>query len=262
MRLTCPNCEAQYEVPDEVIPANGRDVQCSNCGDTWFQNHPDSAPQAAGEPEDEQAWDAPTDSVAEPVADPEDEPEPEADTRPVRQELDPSVTDVLKEEAELERAAREHENTGLETQPDLGLEAGDDEAAKRSREAQARMALLRGDSEHTADEDALPDLGTGTRRNLLPDIDEINSSLSAGNPAQATVTDTSDVEHPLPPRNSGFRRGFMTIVLLAVIGLLLYMFAPQLAEMVPALKGALMSYVEMVDGLRVWLDGIVSGLMG
>ncbi|WP_083096104.1 zinc-ribbon domain-containing protein [Pseudophaeobacter leonis] len=37
MRLTCPNCGAQYEVPDDVIPDEGRDVQCSNCGDTWFQ---------------------------------------------------------------------------------------------------------------------------------------------------------------------------------------------------------------------------------
>ena len=25
MRLTCPNCDAQYEVPDEVVPATGRD---------------------------------------------------------------------------------------------------------------------------------------------------------------------------------------------------------------------------------------------
>ena len=41
MRLICPNCGAQYEVPEEVIPENGRDVQCSNCGDTWFQTHPD-----------------------------------------------------------------------------------------------------------------------------------------------------------------------------------------------------------------------------
>ncbi|MEL7204552.1 MAG: zinc-ribbon domain-containing protein, partial [Pseudomonadota bacterium] len=36
MKLTCPNCAAQYEVPDEVIPETGRDVQCSACGDTWF----------------------------------------------------------------------------------------------------------------------------------------------------------------------------------------------------------------------------------
>lgn len=37
MRLTCPNCNAQYEVAVDAIPADGRDVQCSNCGTTWFQ---------------------------------------------------------------------------------------------------------------------------------------------------------------------------------------------------------------------------------
>jgi predicted Zn finger-like uncharacterized protein len=37
MRITCPNCGAQYEVDPRVIPDIGRDVQCSNCGHTWFQ---------------------------------------------------------------------------------------------------------------------------------------------------------------------------------------------------------------------------------
>ncbi|AZB62847.1 hypothetical protein EBL87_03545 [Cereibacter sphaeroides] len=37
MRLICPNCDAQYEVSDEAIPPEGRDVQCSNCGHGWFQ---------------------------------------------------------------------------------------------------------------------------------------------------------------------------------------------------------------------------------
>ena len=40
MRLTCPNCDAQYEVDDRAIPDAGRDVQCSNCGHTWFQLAP------------------------------------------------------------------------------------------------------------------------------------------------------------------------------------------------------------------------------
>ena len=44
MRLTCPNCDARYQVSDEAIPPAGRDVQCSNCGQTWFQHHPDNPP--------------------------------------------------------------------------------------------------------------------------------------------------------------------------------------------------------------------------
>ncbi len=90
MRLKCPNCGAQYEVPDAVIPDEGRDVQCSNCGNTWFQAHPDrpgtetpkttpasppasepAAPEpAAPEPADEepaQEPPAPEPSAAEPV---------------------------------------------------------------------------------------------------------------------------------------------------------------------------------------------------
>lgn len=38
MRLTCPNCTAQYQVPADAIPENGRDVQCSACDHTWFQS--------------------------------------------------------------------------------------------------------------------------------------------------------------------------------------------------------------------------------
>lgn len=40
MRLICPGCAAQYEVQASAIPAEGRDVQCSNCGRTWFQRGP------------------------------------------------------------------------------------------------------------------------------------------------------------------------------------------------------------------------------
>lgn len=40
MRLVCPNCAAQYEVDETVIPETGRDVQCSNCGQMWFQPGP------------------------------------------------------------------------------------------------------------------------------------------------------------------------------------------------------------------------------
>lgn len=38
MRLICPSCVAQYEIDEDVIPSEGRDVQCANCGHTWFQD--------------------------------------------------------------------------------------------------------------------------------------------------------------------------------------------------------------------------------
>ena len=67
MRLICPNCAAQYEVDDGVIPEAGRDVQCSNCGHTWWQERAQAA--------------AATPSVAEaeePAAEAGEAPEPTA----------------------------------------------------------------------------------------------------------------------------------------------------------------------------------------
>jgi predicted Zn finger-like uncharacterized protein len=57
MRLICPNCVAQYEVDENVIPAEGRDVQCANCGHIWFQDtlqmlsSDDETPSGTGDPD-------------------------------------------------------------------------------------------------------------------------------------------------------------------------------------------------------------------
>ncbi|WP_294619865.1 zinc-ribbon domain-containing protein [uncultured Roseovarius sp.] len=291
MRLICPNCGAQYEVPDEVIPETGRDVQCSNCGDTWFQNHPDhpapeQEPEPTPEPEPEQSghqdvtWDSPQDEAgdtpSEPVTAPEPEPEQadasqgddedaddhdgENDTpEPPRRQLDPAIADVLREEAEHEREARAAETGGLETQPDLGLTQDQDDEDRRTRESRARMARLRGEPEDQspASVPEAEDIDPSSRRNLLPDIDEINSSLDAstvGSHHESMASDDIDDLQPAPPRKSGFKRGFSYAVLLALILLAVYNFAPQIAEMVPSLAGPLETYVEQVNGLRVMLD--------
>ena len=36
MILTCPNCDAEYEVADGMVPAAGRHVQCTACHTRWF----------------------------------------------------------------------------------------------------------------------------------------------------------------------------------------------------------------------------------
>ena len=63
MRLICPNCDAQYEVDAAMIPASGRDVQCSNCGKTWFQgpNETVSVKAPETEPESEEIEEPATD---------------------------------------------------------------------------------------------------------------------------------------------------------------------------------------------------------
>lgn len=317
MRLICPNCGAQYEVPDGVIPEQGRDVQCSNCGNTWFQPHPDQDPDLAEElgqdstdmpapppaPEaenppfeaeddadedrdaddydddagdddyDDDADDNDTgddlDDDAQDDAPDENHPAPPP-AAPSRRNLDPSIAELLREEAEFEARQRASESlSGLETQPDLGLEEpAQDEAARRAQEARRRMASRQGlDDDHdhahddlTEDDSDLTD-HVGSRRELLPDIEEINSSLNADARRPARADDHLPGAAALTPRPSGFRRGFALGLLLVVFLWALYAFGPQIAQKLPQIAAPLKAYSQTVDTGRLWLDDQAKALL-
>lgn len=36
IHITCPNCEKIFEVERNLIPIEGRDVQCFSCSQVWF----------------------------------------------------------------------------------------------------------------------------------------------------------------------------------------------------------------------------------
>ena len=81
MRLLCPKCDAEYEIPDDVIPTEGRDVQCSGCQETWFV--------------------------------PANTPPPERTT------IDPKVSSILQQEVQREMEARKAEKRmAHETEPE------------------------------------------------------------------------------------------------------------------------------------------------
>lgn len=87
MRITCPKCEAQYEIADEAISADGRAVQCSNCTHTWLQL---PKPTLAAV------------SKSKPTVDLSDSAfEAGATNRPRRTTVDPAIANILREEAEL-----------------------------------------------------------------------------------------------------------------------------------------------------------------
>ena len=307
MKLTCPNCAAQYEVPDEVIPETGRDVQCSACGDTWFQvhpNHPEYKPSFDPEAPEEDveddahdnAWDETTETAAEPELEPEtepehhDAPEPEPEyeaeaaleeydedegpsPNPPRRDLPEDVASVLKEEAELETRAREADMADeLERQPDLGP-GETQELERRSREAKARMARLRGFDEAVeepvsdlvqhpdpeAPEPQEPEIDLGTRANLLPQVDDVDhqiESQSEGAAEAAAARDGSRVATQKEAKR-GFGRGLRLSILLAVLAACLYILAPQFAQWVPGLEAPLASYTQFVDQGRAALQQIL-----
>jgi len=290
MRLICPNCDAQYEVDDSVIPEGGRDVQCSNCGYTWFQAAAGDAPQAdaAGEhpphtppeqhaPEAGPASDvvpdadapAPRDAAPDTAAEPAAEPAPQHDhadsetSEPTpghaqRQALDDSVLEVLREEATRETEARRTEagNGSARQNPPRPAPAG------AASGLSARMARLRGVPQNAAD-----NTGHGTtpaRRDLLPNIEEINSTLRAtserrsGKPSEPSQA--AD-EAPIPGKRSGFSRGFAIIIIVGVLAASVYMLAPTIAKKVPASTPYLVSYVTTVNDLRAWLNGSITALL-
>ncbi|AGI65981.1 hypothetical protein OAN307_c02140 [Octadecabacter antarcticus 307] len=258
MRLICPNCGAQYEVADDVIPTGGRDVQCSNCSHTWFEQ-----PGASVAAELGTATETPPAPTAEPVPQPDPVAEPVPDPEPTRKapeprEMDAEVADILRQEAEYEQAAREADTNTIETQPDLDL-SHDPEEDYRSRQARERLARLRGEPETGAAAvgAALAQDTVAPRRELLPNIEEINSTLRPDANANATVNDDTDTAHP----RGGFKRGFMYVVLVALIALAIYVFAPQISTAVPQFEPYLTSYVGWVDGLRILLDQQIQGLI-
>ncbi|MBU2960906.1 zinc-ribbon domain-containing protein [Citreicella sp. C3M06] len=258
MRLICPNCDAQYEVPTNVIPAGGRDVQCSNCGHTWFQDPPDKLPADATSTDD--SWD----SGPEPAQGPEPQtdfaPEPEAQRQP--RSLDPSVLEVLREEAEREQRQRIAEAESLETQPDLGLSQPDeDEPTRRARESRERMAQIKGEAPAAS-------TAVHSRRDLLPDIEEINQTLRAtperrtsGGHDMSTPQGRAALAEDMSAERDGFGKGFRLAIVAVMLAVLLYAIAPTVIAMVPALGAVLDPYVGAITGLRHWLDGQIVALL-
>lgn len=258
MRLICPNCDAQYEVVDDVIPTEGRDVQCSNCGQTWFQHHRDHKPVTADEIDDPAHVAEPDDAPAE------DEVRIATPPRPKRRELDASVADILRQEAELEAKARDGQV--LESQPDLGLPDTENDADRRGQQARDRMARLRGETpeptESEVTEEAATAAALGSRRDLLPDIEEINSTLRSSGDRQSGAAGAGARMMPPPPqKKSGFRSGFLLMIVLAVGLGAIYVFAPQIAQTVPQADPYLSGYVAQIDTVRATLDGQVRSLL-
>jgi predicted Zn finger-like uncharacterized protein len=245
MRLSCPNCDAEYEVDDSAIPAEGRDVQCSNCATTWFQV---SAVEQAKLDNDG--------FEHEPAEEGEDEEEddfepPEAAIQ--RSSVDPEALDVIHEEVARETQAREADLAGIETQTDLGL----DNIGETVRESISEQASDTAE----AVEDNFDDLDPApqrddpsTKRELLPDIEEINSTL-AGTPDPVHEPELAETPvNLIARRRRGFRIGFGFMLLLSAILLAFYVNGSNIAERFPDYSEPLARYASFVDGIRVWLD--------
>ena len=255
MRLICPNCDAQYEVPDDAIPDTGRDVQCSDCGHTWFQS---PAPIATADESDEFE----------------------------RQPIPSEVSDILQEEAQFEMDARAREQDAFGELADEDGQFADDasedtaefdlpeteaeplaennpfavdpdpeepeetDAERRAREARQRMERMRGVEANNPFSAA-----SDSRQSALPDVDAINSSLSPDGEHERRqhAIDLEDLNR-INRRGSGFRTGFTLMVFLGLMIIAIYITHENIARALPFAGPALDAFADQLDQARFWVE--------
>ncbi|WP_299354080.1 zinc-ribbon domain-containing protein [uncultured Shimia sp.] len=202
--------------------------------------------------------------------DPADLDEEEAETPRSPRGIDPAIADVLRQEAEYEANARESEaQEALETQTELGLQdPGSHADDQRAAEARERMRRIQGLNDGSDDADASPEVSStelddaahASRRDLLPDIDEINSTLRAADDrggAEGTVAAVTTRER----KRSGFRLGFGLVLLFAALVIMAYIYNREIAAAFPAMAPAVDTLMETLNAMRVWLDTRVTEAM-
>ncbi|MGI9389156.1 MAG: zinc-ribbon domain-containing protein [Boseongicola sp.] len=306
MRLICPNCSAQYEIDESLIPDEGRDVQCSNCGNNWFELPPPMAegleaeipvgeqaefieqplesdyspaseelhePEQEHEEENEldadplqdesaasaedEGWDWPETRLVSPAAIPSIQETEPAAPEPTRRPADVADLDVLRQEAEHEISKRRSEAAPIESQEEFGL-AAPEQKRTPSRALRARMARLRGEDEDegSAESESVEEDYQAPRRDLLPDIEEINSTLRPTSARGAEpVSPVVEAE-----RQRGFRLGFVASVGICALLVLVYALAPAIASAVPGTEQALIAYVDWANAARDTLDGLIANV--
>jgi predicted Zn finger-like uncharacterized protein len=244
-----PDSAAETEAAGEVA------------GEEALHIAPDPAALPADAAAPEPAADHAADHGAEPAAAPA-----EADAQ--NRQIDEAVMAVLRDEAQREMIARRLEaEAAIEVQPDLGIDDAAAAAATAQSPAARHLARLKGDDpEPQADPGIEPEPRRETsRREMFPDIEEINSSLRPGDVAVGDDGETFEIVRR-PQARSGFRSGFVLMLLIAVGIVALYVMAPRIGEQIPAAKPVLEGYVATVDGVRGWLDdatrAVVTTLQG
>lgn len=260
IRLTCPECGAEYRIAEGAIPPGGRSVECSSCGTVWHQ---------AG------------------LARSDDTEPHRSDDRavPLNRPLPDSVLSVLREEAELARRQRdtaahgasEGPGTVLPLQPPDPAEPDPSEPGPPAEDWPATTIttpLTDGIAPRGLPAEA-PPAGPAPSRHInatparptadAPPHQVMEATITRSTPHraspilgddQAAIT-VEPVHHPA----SRYRRGFGLALGIAAMLLLLYAAAPSLAE-----KGgpgaALMELRLAVDDGRMWLGDRVDVLLG
>ncbi len=275
MRLVCPNCASEYEVDAEMIPPEGRDVQCANCENVWFQ-----------EPEPEKPTPLMLDRAYQAESAPQDAPI-SADTAPDMGMVPPAPSTEEEEREQLRSAVREElaiqekDEAGAttdsvaeadgKTAPDAKGEAAEDKKTDDGKDDDTVLSSLRTQLAEAKKDFNFSDdqVAKSQKRSVVAAAASAGIDASSPTRAEEAVTERKKT-HERPKtlmqaieEESGpiYRprrklRGFLTIVVLALIALGVYSFAPQISEAYPAADPYLRQYVGLVDQGRASVEAL------
>jgi hypothetical protein len=252
-------------VETALIPDEGRDVQCSGCGFAWFVAHPD---QIAAEENEQALFDPP------PNLPPTSTPNSTAGVNPTIRPVDQAILDVLREESAREITQRRAETRPvIESQTEFGLQGADSNAPSYARPGEPasaydsgpisataeKVARLKGVSAPPPHAPAASGAPAASKRSdLLPGIDEINSSLR---PASEKRPGAGAAVAKTMPGKAGFGRGFMFGLLIWALIVAGYVMAPELSRQIPAIASLLGAFVAFVDGIRTAIAQMIGQLV-
>ncbi|MFN4057653.1 MAG: hypothetical protein ACK4HW_05655 [Roseinatronobacter sp.] len=189
--------------------------------------HPPVAAAAAPGPEESDTFEA--------------HPKPDTPQTPSGlRKLDPSVSEILKEEARFAEEAQKRERAQVEVQPDLGL--------------------LGGGPWPTA---SRPEHPTDTRTDMpearlsappaFPDIDDVSATLEPLGARQPQKGEGYELPATAQERQRSFLSGFAVPLAIGLVLVLLYLIAPIVAAALPASAPLAHGYVQAVNSLRTIL---------
>lgn len=244
MRITCPNCAAQYEVDGSLFPDEGREVQCSSCDTVWMQAPEPKVPPIrldapAPKPSDRMPAaerDALRSAVAEEIAVRDSGRTTQTEYNVQPQSDGPSEDDIL-------AALRQQ----------IQAEGGDFEKQQGPALSQKRN-LKKAAETMGIDVDAVDDKPRGTQVRKVVEEDEVPKKSEARSKLQRKLQDYESIAYA--ESRSQFRTGMWTAIAICVIGLGTYMGRDTIAETVPAAAPYLETYAGLVDQGRDRIEAL------
>ncbi|ADO41753.1 zinc-ribbon domain-containing protein [Ketogulonicigenium vulgare] len=225
MRLVCPNCGATYQVAGDLIPADGRDVECSACGHGWLAFAP----------------------VAESLL-----------PAPLPQStVTPEVAEILRAEAARETRVRADERA---EERQVAQDRGP-VAEKPANEDQTPVPppLFRPATKAEAEAAAAARAAAAAakaRDVVSADVRPVSQAAAVKTPAAPLPAEPVKD----PGAHGGFLIGFLAAGGIALVGVLTYHGAPALMQSWPESAPYLQPYVSTIDGWRIWLQDQATAL--